>query len=72
MPVEPIDPVSDPRVEHKTATLNGQTYHYLYAVPKSGEFEKTVFLVSNLVGTCLSRIMYMHDDGGYKYDGQGE
>jgi hypothetical protein len=48
MPVQPIDPVSDARVEHKTAELNGQTYHYLYAVPKGGEFERTVFLVSLL------------------------
>ncbi|KAI4629798.1 uncharacterized protein J4E87_002985 [Alternaria ethzedia] len=45
MPVQPIDPVSDPRVEHKTAKLNGQTYHYLYAVPKSGEYTHTVFLI---------------------------
>jgi len=45
MPVQPIDPVSDPRVEHKTAQLNGQTYHYLYAVPKSGEYTHTVFLI---------------------------
>ena len=48
MPVQPIDPVSDPRVEHKTAQLNGQTYHYLYAVPKSGEYTHTVFLVSGV------------------------
>jgi hypothetical protein len=48
MPVQPIDPVSDARVEHRTAKLNGQTYHYLYAVPEGGEFERTVFLVSLL------------------------
>jgi soluble epoxide hydrolase/lipid-phosphate phosphatase len=48
MPVQPIDPVSDARVEHRTAELNGQTYHYLYAVPKGGEFEHTIFLVSLL------------------------
>jgi hypothetical protein len=43
--IQPIDPVSDERIEHKTATLNGQTYHYLYAVPKDGEYTGTVFLV---------------------------
>ena len=49
MSVQPIDPVSDPRVEHRYATLNGQKYHYLYAVPRSGDYQHTVFLVS-LVG----------------------
>jgi len=43
--LQPIDPVEDSRVEHKTAVLNGNTYHYLYAVPKSGKWEGTVFLV---------------------------
>ncbi|OAL48395.1 alpha/beta-hydrolase [Pyrenochaeta sp. DS3sAY3a] len=45
MPVQPIDPVSDSRIEHKTATLNAYTYHYLYAVPKSGQWTETVFLI---------------------------
>lgn len=45
MPVQPIDPVSDSRIEHKTAKLNGYTYHYLYAVPKSGQWSETVFLI---------------------------
>lgn len=45
MPVQPIDPVSDSRIEHKTAKLNGYTYHYLYAVPKSGQWTDTVFLI---------------------------
>lgn len=45
MPVQPIDPESDSRIEHKTALLNGYTYHYIYAEPKSGEWSKTVFLV---------------------------
>ncbi|CAN9314431.1 unnamed protein product [Alternaria alternata] len=44
MSVQPIDPVSDPRVEHRYATLNGQKYHYLYAVPRSGDYQHTVFL----------------------------
>ncbi len=46
MAVPPIDPVSDSRVQHKTAKLNGYTYHYLYAVPQSGEYVGTVMLVS--------------------------
>jgi soluble epoxide hydrolase / lipid-phosphate phosphatase len=46
MPVEPIDPVTDTRIVHKTAVLNGYTYHYLYAAPKNGQYTHTVFLVS--------------------------
>lgn len=45
MALDPIDPVSDPRITHKTAVLNGQTYHYLYAAPESGNYTHTVFLV---------------------------
>jgi soluble epoxide hydrolase/lipid-phosphate phosphatase len=45
MPTQPIDPVSDPRITHKTAVLNGYTYQYLYAEPKSGNYTQTVFLV---------------------------
>ncbi|KAH7065902.1 Alpha/Beta hydrolase protein [Paraphoma chrysanthemicola] len=45
MSLEPIDPESDSRVTHKTALLNGHTYHYLYAEPKSGKFSQTVFLI---------------------------
>lgn len=45
MKVTPIDPYDDPRVEHKTAQLNGHTYHYLLAVPKHGNFHNTIFLV---------------------------
>ncbi|XP_014557836.1 hypothetical protein COCVIDRAFT_96111 [Bipolaris victoriae FI3] len=43
--IEPINPESDSRIEVKKATLNGQTYEYLYGVPKSGEWKKTVFLI---------------------------
>ncbi|KAK7537790.1 epoxide hydrolase-like protein [Phyllosticta citricarpa] len=43
--VPPIDPVSDPRVEHKTTVLNGRTYHYILGVPKSGQFKATIVLV---------------------------
>lgn len=45
MSLKPIDPVSDPRITHEYATLNGTRYHYLYGVPKSGKWQKTIFLV---------------------------
>ncbi|TID15168.1 Alpha/Beta hydrolase protein [Venturia nashicola] len=41
----PIDVWSDPRIEHKTAVVNGQRYKYLYGVPKDGEWKQTVFLI---------------------------
>lgn len=43
--VQPINPISDLRIEHKFANLNGNNYHYLLGVPKGGEFKATVFLV---------------------------
>lgn len=43
--LNPIDVWSDPRVEHKTASINGQTYKYLLGVPKDAKFRATVFLV---------------------------
>ncbi|KAF1357310.1 alpha/beta-hydrolase [Lizonia empirigonia] len=45
MSVQPIRPTGDERVQHKTAVLNGCTYHYLYAVPASGKWTHTVFLI---------------------------
>ncbi|KAF2180710.1 alpha/beta-hydrolase [Zopfia rhizophila CBS 207.26] len=45
MVLQPIDPVSDSRIERKTAVLNGYTYHYLYGVPPPGYFKATVFLI---------------------------
>lgn len=45
MSVQPIRPSGDERVQHKTTVLNGFTYHYLYAVPESGTWTDTVFLV---------------------------
>ncbi|CBX97347.1 hypothetical protein IAQ61_007234 [Plenodomus lingam] len=45
MGVRPIDPTGDERIEHKTAVLNGHMYHYLYAVPVSGRWRGTVFLI---------------------------
>jgi soluble epoxide hydrolase/lipid-phosphate phosphatase len=43
--VIPIDPISDPRVTHEYATLNGHKYHYFLGVPKGGKFKTTVFLI---------------------------
>ncbi|KAF3051171.1 hypothetical protein E8E11_010797 [Didymella keratinophila] len=45
MSVQPIRPNGDERIQHKTAVLNGFTYHYLYAVPNSGKWTETVFLI---------------------------
>lgn len=45
MSLQPIRPFADERVQHKTAVLNGYTYHYLYATPPSGKWSDTVFLV---------------------------
>ncbi|KAF2875333.1 Alpha/Beta hydrolase protein [Massariosphaeria phaeospora] len=45
MLLQPIAPESDDRVEHKTAVLNGCSYHYLYGVPPGGQFKATVFLI---------------------------
>ena len=45
MAIVPIDPVSDPRVAHCSALLNGHTYHYLLGVPADGRFKATIFLV---------------------------
>ena len=46
MSLQPIEPEGDSRVAHKTAVLNGNTYHYLYGEPNGGKFKATVFLVS--------------------------
>ena len=48
MAIVPIDPVSDPRVTHRSALLNGHTYHYLLGVPADGRFKATIFLVGLL------------------------
>ena len=48
MSIQPIRPNGDERIQHKTAVLNGYTYHYLYAIPNSGKWTETVFLVSPL------------------------
>jgi hypothetical protein len=46
MPLQPIDPVFDSRVEHRNSFLNGHNYHYLYCEPAGGQDKATVFLVS--------------------------
>jgi soluble epoxide hydrolase/lipid-phosphate phosphatase len=55
---EPIDPVSDSRIQHKTAVLNSYTYHYLHAEPKSGQYSQTVFLVWTVPYLDMSRRIY--------------
>ncbi|KZM22237.1 uncharacterized protein EKO05_0011347 [Ascochyta rabiei] len=45
MSVQPIRPTGDERIQHKTAVLSGHTYHYLYAVPDSGKWTDTIFLI---------------------------
>ncbi|KAF2270141.1 alpha/beta-hydrolase [Lojkania enalia] len=45
MPLQPIDPKLDSRVEHRSAVLNGCTYHYLYGLPPGRQFKATVFLI---------------------------
>lgn len=44
--LRPIEP-EDSRIEHRTALLNGHSYHYLYGAPPGGKFTGTVFLVSS-------------------------
>jgi hypothetical protein len=46
MTLQPIDPVSDARAEHRNSSLNGHNYHYLYCEPAGGRYKATVFLVS--------------------------
>jgi hypothetical protein len=53
----PIKPGTDPRIEHKSAFLNGHTYHYLYAVPPSGKYTHTVFLVRMRV--CILAVVML-------------
>lgn len=55
----PIDVWSDPRVEHKTASVNGQTYKYLLGIPKDGVVRKTVFLVRH-ISTILLSVTFIH------------
>lgn len=43
MAIQKIDVAGDARLEHKTASLNGRTYHYLLGTPK--QFKATIFLV---------------------------
>jgi len=51
--IQPIDPVSDPRVAHKAALLNGVTYHYLYGEPKNGQVKATIFLIHGWPDLCV-------------------
>ncbi|MCJ1478183.1 hypothetical protein MMC13_006859 [Lambiella insularis] len=44
MALDKIDTSNDPRIEHRTAELNGRTYHYLLGEPQQ-EASNTVFLI---------------------------
>jgi soluble epoxide hydrolase/lipid-phosphate phosphatase len=61
--LDPIDMWSDPRVEYKTALVNGQTYKYLLGVPKGGKFRATVFLV------CFAPLFSPYLVNGYMDEG---
>lgn len=41
--MDKIKVAGDSRIEHKTAVLNGRTYHYLFGSPK--DFKATIFLI---------------------------
>src|ERR1700761_2776176 len=45
MSTDCIRPLDDPRVEHKTALVNGRTYAYLLAEPSPASLRGTVFLI---------------------------
>ncbi|ORY15149.1 Alpha/Beta hydrolase protein [Clohesyomyces aquaticus] len=45
MPLQPIEPGPDPRIQHETTVLNSFTYHYLLGVPPGGNFKATIFLI---------------------------
>ncbi|KAJ6068921.1 hypothetical protein N7499_010808 [Penicillium canescens] len=45
MPIDKIQVSGDPRIEYKTATLNGHNYSYILSQPKSGQYRATVFLI---------------------------
>ncbi|KAJ5468978.1 hypothetical protein N7475_006730 [Penicillium sp. IBT 31633x] len=45
MSVDKIRVSGDPRIEYKTATLNGHNYSYLLSQPKAGHYKATIFLI---------------------------
>ncbi|KAL4871153.1 hypothetical protein BDV12DRAFT_206959 [Aspergillus spectabilis] len=45
MAVDKIKISGDPRVEHRSAFVNGKTYGYLYSQPQSGKYKGTVVLL---------------------------
>jgi pimeloyl-ACP methyl ester carboxylesterase len=59
MSLQPIRPFADERVQHKTAVLNGHTYHYLYAAPPSGKWSDTVFLVRFGLSSLAYRVTHI-------------
>jgi pimeloyl-ACP methyl ester carboxylesterase len=64
--VRPIDPISDPRVTHEYAILNGHRYHYFLGVPKDGKYKTTVFLIHGWPDLAIGwryQIPYLIDMG---------
>jgi len=45
MPVRPIDPEGDSRIEYRNANVRGCNYRYMYGVPPGGKWKATVFLI---------------------------
>ncbi|KAJ5770214.1 uncharacterized protein N7511_002265 [Penicillium nucicola] len=45
MSVDKIKVSGDPRIEYKTAVLNGRNYSYILSQPKTGQYKATVFLI---------------------------
>lgn len=45
MAIDKIDVTGDPRIERRTAQINGKTYGYLLGQPKTGQYRATVFLI---------------------------
>ncbi|KAJ6164812.1 hypothetical protein N7470_003484 [Penicillium chermesinum] len=45
MSVDKIRVEGDPRIQHKSATVNGRNYGYLLSQPESGTYRATIFLL---------------------------
>ncbi|BDD55317.1 hypothetical protein MAP00_000852 [Monascus purpureus] len=45
MAIDKIQVSGDPRVQYKSANLNGRKYGYLLAQPESGQYRATIFLI---------------------------
>ncbi|EAW14544.1 alpha/beta fold hydrolase [Aspergillus clavatus NRRL 1] len=45
MIVDKIDVLGDPRIEYRSADVNGKNYGYLYSEPESGTYRATIVLI---------------------------